>query len=461
MPKANLLRTTAFRLTILYLGLFVASVLAILALVYWLTVPYVEAQADATIDAEIQGLGEQYRQRGLSGLIEVVARRSRLPGSNIYLVVQPNGSPVVGNLSAWPGSQPDRDGWLQFEIAERSGEGRQDARARAFALPGGYRLLVGQELSSRRSYRGQMQTALTWAALLTIGLGALGGALISRRILQRVEGMNRAIRTIMDAAESGEGLIGRVPLRGTGDEFDQLAETVNAMLNEIELLLSSMRHMTEGVAHDLRTPLSRLRSRIELALRQAEDAEGYRSALEEAMVEADRLLGLFNALLSIAAAESTARRENFTPLRLAPLVRDVVELYEPVAEERRCRLSLRIENDVEIVGYGQLLSQAVSNLVDNAVKYTGEGGAVTVTVHDTNGDDGPAVTVADTGPGIPPEHRDAVLRPFIRLETSRNSPGNGLGLSLVAAVARLHRARLLLSDNQPGLRISLVFPRGS
>ena len=459
MPNAQLLRTTAFRLTILYLGLFVASVLAVLGLVYWLTVPYVEAQADATIEAEIQGLGEQYRQRGLSGLVEVVARRSRLPGTNnLYLLVRPDGSPVVGNLNAWPGAQPGPKGWLQFEIAEPGAEAPQDARAKAFTLPGGYRLLVGQQTSARRAYRRQIERALTWAVLLTVGLGALGGALISRRVLLRVEGFNRAIRAIMGATSGAQALQGRIPLRGTRDEFDQLAENVNVMLDEIELLLSSMRHMTEAVAHDLRTPLGRLRSRIELALREAEDVEAYRTALQETIVEADRLLAIFNALLSIAAAESAGQHENFAPVALAPLVRDVVELYEPVAEQKGLQLALDVVGEAQIVGYGQLLSQAIVNLLDNAIKYSGSGGSITVTLVPGDADQGPRLTIADTGPGIPSDEREAVLRPFVRLENSRTSQGNGLGLSLVAAVARVHRAKLVLADNNPGLHVSLIFP---
>jgi signal transduction histidine kinase len=454
VPEYRLFRTTAFRLTVLYLGLFVLSVSAVLGLIYWFTIPYAEAQNRRVVDAEIQGLQEHYRRGGLPQLADVVARRSRVPGSgSLYLLTRPDGVRIAGNLDSWPSEQPDEGGWIQLQIADHSAPDvtPHSAAAKLLNVPGGFRLLVGQDLRERQAFRRRIETALVWALVLAVGLGGLGGALISRRVQRRVETINAAIGKIM-----GGALTERLPLRGSGDEFDQLAANVNSMLDQIELLLSGMRHITEGVAHDLRTPLNRLRSRIETALRQPDSPEAYRTALEQTIAEADSLITLFNALLSIAEVESSAKPGNAALLALAPLARDVVELYEPVAEGKRVALSLAIDAEPTIRGHGQLLSQALVNLLDNAVKYTPSGGSVSVTVE--TGKEGPRVTVADTGPGIPEADRERVLQRFVRLEASRQTPGSGLGLSLVAAVARLHRARLVLSDNEPGLRASLIFP---
>ena len=454
MPESRLFRTTAFRLTILYLGLFVISVSAVLGLIYWFTIPYAEAQNERVVEAEIQGLQEHYRRGGLGQLADVVAARSRVPGSNsLYLLTRPDGTRIAGNLDAWPAERPNQDGWINLSIADRSAEhpAPRPAAAKLLLVGAGYRLLVGQDLRERQAYRQRIEHALIWALILTVGLGGLGGALISRRVRRRVEAINEATSKIM-----GGALTERLPLRGTGDEFDELAANVNSMLDEIELLMSSMRHITEGVAHDLRTPLNRLRSRIETVLRQTDSADGYRLALEQTIAEADSLIATFNALLRIAEAESAAKPGDIAPLALAELARDVIELYEPVAEAKQIALSLEIRAEPTIQAYGQLLSQAVVNLLDNALKYAPAGGSVTILVD--RGQEGPSITVADTGPGIPDADRERVLQRFVRLEASRHTPGSGLGLSLVAAVARLHRARLVLADNNPGLRATLIFP---
>jgi len=454
---ARLFRTTTFRLTLVYLALFLASVLTILGLIYWFTAGYAARQTNATIAAEIAGLHEQYQRRGLVGLADVVADRAREPRTaGIYLLASPRFQPIAGNLQEWPKVEPDANGWMNFGISGTHAEDGQEhpARAIAFTLPGGYRLLVGRDMREHQIYQERVIASLGWSLLLTVVLGVLGGVLISRHMMHRLEAVNALTRKIM----SGD-LHERVGIRGAGDEFDELARNLNAMLDQIEHLMASMRHVTENVAHDLRTPLTRLRSRLELALLDSEaDADDYRTVLQATIAEADRLLTVFGALMSIAETEAGTVHAPFAPVRLGSLARSMVELYEVVAEEKGMRLETAIDGDPAVSGNDQLLSQALANLLDNAIKYAPEGSRITVAVAPAVGGTGPRLTVTDAGPGIPEADRDRVLQRFVRLESSRSTPGNGLGLSLVAAVARLHRARLTLEDARPGLKVSLVFP---
>ena len=459
----RLARTTPFRLALLYLGLFVVSVAVILLVVYRTTAGFLEEEIGETISLEVAGLEDHYRIHGLRGLVDVVRERSAAPHTNsIYLLTTPSGAILAGNLSGWPDAVPGASGWTHFKVAEYGGTSERPATAMAvtFTLPGQFRLLVGRDMSEIDQLRGRMVSSLRGILAFTALLGLGGGLLVARGAMRRIEAINRTTRQIM----AGD-LTGRVPRAGGGDEIDRLAGNLNAMLDQIERLMTGMRQVTESVAHDLRTPLSRLRSRIELALiRDTDDPEVYRAVLQETIAEADRLLATFAALLSIAEAESGAKRTELEPVNLAEAVRIAADLYEPVAEERGQTLVTEIRGEPVVKGNGQLLAQAVSNLLDNAIKYTPVGGRIALVLEGTRGGDrgGQAarVTVADNGPGIPAEMRDKVLQRFVRLDDARASPGNGLGLSLVDAVARLHGAKLLLEDNAPGLRISLVFPAG-
>jgi signal transduction histidine kinase len=449
----RLLHTHAFRLAALYFVVFAASVLAVLLFVYWTSADFVERQTEATLDAEITGLAEQYAQRGLSGLVQIVAARSagERGDETVYLVTDPSGRPLAGNIAAWPASVPARSGRLSFTIAAKV-NGRtltRPARGRVFVIPGGYRLLVGHDVSDGAKFRDKIKETLLWAGLVALGLGLLGGAAMSRKLLSRVEQVNRTSERVMAG-----NLSDRVPLDGAGDEFDQLAANLNRMLDQIERLMLSMREVTDNVAHDLKTPLSRLRARLELALLGPEagaEAEAIRAAIEEA----DRLLATFNALLSIAEAESGARRAEAEPLDLAALAAAGAELYEPVAEEKGFSLSLAMESGVSVRGDHHLLSQALANLLDNAVKYAG-GGAIEIRVRRRY--QRAILEVCDHGPGIPEADRESVFNRFVRLEPSRSTPGNGLGLSLVRAVAQLHDGSVELGDNRPGLRVRLDLP---
>ncbi len=449
---STLLRTTTFRIAILYLALFGLSVLALLGFVYWATAGFMARQTDETIRAEITGLAEQYRRDGLVRLTAVVLERSRNQRQSLYLLADPEQAPIVGNLDGWPAAETDANGWIDFTYNRPMGETSEvrAARARHFRLHGGFHLLVGRDVSERRELDGLLRTAIAWALALTIGLGLIGGVLISRNMLRRIEAINRISRDIM----AGD-LSRRLPVRGSADELDRLAESLNAMLDQIEGLMTGMREVTDNIAHDLRSPLTRLRSRLELSLLQPGSAEGYRAVIEETIEEAERLLGTFNALLSIARAEAGAQREAPAELDLGALTRDAAELYAPVAEDARIDLAVAAEEGLTVRGNRHLLSQALTNLIDNAIKYTPPGGRVAVSAGRVAG--AVELVVADTGPGIPEADRGRVLDRFVRLEASRHTPGSGLGLSLVRAVALYHHASLSLEDNAPGLRVRLRF----
>jgi signal transduction histidine kinase len=445
--------THAFRLAALYFLVFAASVLGVLLFVYLTSADFVERQTEATLDAEITGLAEQYAQRGLSGLIQIVAARSAGDRGDamIYLVTDPDGKPLVGNIAAWPAGVPTHSAWLSFAL-ERTINGRHEvhpARGRLFVIPGGYRLLVGRDISDAAAFRSEVRTTLLWAGLIALGIGLIGGTVMSRNLLRRVEQVNRTSERVMAG-----NLSDRVPLHGTRDEFDQLAANLNRMLDQIERLMTAMREVTDDVAHDLRTPLSRLRARLERAL--VNPSAGMSEAIRAAIDEADRLLATFNALLRIAELESGTHLDQTAPIDLSEVARSAAELYEPVAEEKGFTVSVVAEPGVRISGDWHLLSQALANLLDNALKYAG-GGEIELRVFNENRQ--AILEVADQGPGIPEADRQSVLDRFVRLEPSRTTPGNGLGLSLVRAIARRHDGSATLEDNRPGLRVRLQFPR--
>jgi signal transduction histidine kinase len=450
----RLLRTNAFRLAALYMVLFAASVLTLLAFIYFSTANFVERQTEETIDAEITGLQEQYRQHGLLGLIQAINSRdaSERNQPTLYLLADPRLHRIAGNLSAWPQTTPIKPGWVRFSVALTRGgvPVTYDALASVFVLSGDYRLLVGRDLRDAVVFRARVEQTLFFAALLTLALGLVGGLFMTRNVLRRIEAVNRTSASIIQG-----DLSERVPVTGSGDEFDQLAANLNAMLDRIERLMAGMRQVTDNIAHDLRTPLSRLRARLEVTLLERPDTNRYADALAETIAEADHLLGTFNALLSIAEAEAGTRRDNMAVVGLDEIARSVADLYEPVAEEKGLRLILEIASPMPVRGDRHLLSQAIANLLDNALKYTPDGD-VTLTVRRADGT--VLLEIGDNGPGVPPDHRERVFDRFYRLENSRSTPGNGLGLSLVRAVARLHGGDVRLEDNHPGLKAVMLLP---
>jgi signal transduction histidine kinase len=436
--------------------LFAGSVLILLGFIYWSTVTYMAEQTDATIRAEITGLAEQYRERGLNGLEKTISERvERDPnGSSVYLFASPNRSPLAGNLSAWPDVLPAADGWLDFEFKDPRAGGRVfQARARAFVLQDGLHLLVGRDTRELKATQRLITRALLWGIAMTLALALLGGVVMSRGMLRRIELINQTSRNIM----AGD-LSQRIPIRGSGDELDQLAGNLNTMIDEIERLMDGIRHVSDNIAHDLRTPLTRLRNRLEQLLVDLEDGSPYRSQVEQGIAEADQLLATFAALLRIARIEAGGHKARFKPVDLAALVGDAAELYEALAEEKQLRFSTRVDASVSLEGDRDLLFQALTNLIDNAIKYTPAGGEVSLELMRVGKT--ADIAVSDTGSGIAETERDKVGQRFYRLESSRNTPGSGLGLSLVKAVAKLHRATLLLEDNAPGLKATLRLPLG-
>ena len=446
------LKSSSFRISLLYMTLLGVTLIALLGFIHWSTAGYMVRQSDQTIEAEINGLAEQYRSGGLvalaSALTQRVARGTE--GRGIYLLAGDDLSPVVGNLDRWPRVTPDAEGWIRFDLHGRgiAGSETHQARAKTFLLKGNLHLLVGRDVHELEATLALIGKALVWGSGLAAGLAVLGGWLMSTGVLRRIEAVARTSREIMDG-----DLSRRVPRSGSHDEFDQLAASLNRMLDRIEELMAQVRQVADNIAHDLRTPLTRLRTRLE-GLSTDGDPES-QETLDAAVAEADDLLTTFNALLRIARIEA-GRGADVAPVDLALLVQDVAELYEPLAGERNQSLSISAPGPLWVPGDRNLLVQALANLVDNAVKYTPPGGSIAITAER----DGRTarVVVSDSGAGIPIELRERVWERFFRIDASRSTPGSGLGLSLVKAVAQFHGARLDLSDNHPGLRITLSIP---
>lgn len=453
-PK--ILKTSTFRLAAIYLLVFALSVGSILAYVFWNTAGLLERQTDATIRAEVQALADQYRLLGLRGIVDTVQRRSAERGGGVYLIADSLGRRVAGNLESVPPQVIDETGWIDFPLDIQIGPNKQRRSARAFHtdLKDNYELIVGRDVQELRQFGDIIRRTLYWALGIALVLGLGGGLLTSRNFLRRVDAITDASRAIM-----GGNLSSRMPVKGTGDELDKLSRSLNEMLDQIERLMTGMKEVSSNVAHDLKTPLTRLRARVESALRSNSKAE-YRAALDKTIEESDRLLQTFNALLSIARAEAGQNKEMLQAIDAREIVEGVAELYEPIAEEDGGTLHVKAAAGLNVLADRQLLSQALSNLVDNALKYgvTGENPKPHIEIEGKLEEGNVVILVADKGAGIAAEDRTRVLDRFVRLDESRSKPGNGLGLSLVAGVMKLHGGTLLLEDNTPGLRAKLVLP---
>ncbi|HWZ10213.1 MAG TPA: HAMP domain-containing sensor histidine kinase [Xanthobacteraceae bacterium] len=457
----KLLRTTAFQLTLAYLLIFILFAVSLLGYFALNTRRLITEQITRTVNTEIGRLREQYNEAGIRGLVLVLDLRSRRPGSSLYLVTTPTGEGLAGNVGSLEPGVLDHPGWLETSYRRIEAPDGVEHRAlvQVVELPGGFRLLVGRDLEERERIYGIISNAGRWSFALVVVLGLAGGFFVSRRVLKRIDAMTDTANTIM-AGDLG----GRLPIAGTGDELDRLAGNVNAMLERIEALMRGLKEVTDNIAHDLKTPLTRMRNRCEQALR-GEQGRDYRAALESTIAESDDLIRTFDALLMIARAESGQARGNMDEFDAAEIARDVGELYEPLAEQKGLVLKIDAPAPAAVRGNRELVSQALANLVDNAIKYAGpdaskiNGAAAEILVK--AGADGERITlsVADRGPGIPEADRGRVVERFVRLEQSRSEPGSGLGLSLASAVARLHGGELRLEDNRPGLRSIIALPR--
>ncbi|MDX2223060.1 MAG: HAMP domain-containing sensor histidine kinase [Rhodospirillaceae bacterium] len=450
----RLVGSVSFRLALVYTLIFAVSVSGLFYLVFYQTSGFAERQVETAIRAEVAGLQDSYQRGGMSGLVIAINRRSdpSRRGQGIYLLIDQIGTPVAGNLESWPSNVAVEDEWISFPIRDLTvGTGEiADVRALQFQTGEGFRLLVGRDIRDAQQFRRQLLEAFNLGLALTIALGLAGGFIFGRATMRRIEAITRTCRSIM-----GGDLSRRVPVPREGDEIGQLSLGINTMLDQIERLMKGMQQVSDNVAHDLRTPLNRLRGRLEGALRQVNDPAA-REAIEAALTEADGLLATFAALLRIARAEAGLQR-NFTDLDLAAIGDDVAEMYEPLAEDKGIAFSADFQRGVGARGDRNLVAQALANVVDNAIKYTPAGGAVGMALRLIDGK--PTFVVSDSGPGVPPEFRDKVFERLFRMEQSRTSPGSGLGLSLVQAVARSHALAITLDDNRPGLRVSIAFPQ--
>jgi signal transduction histidine kinase len=453
----RLLRTTSFRLSALYAVLFGASVLVLIGIIYWFAIDALREQLIAAVDGEVAALAEADRAGGAGRAAEAIERRltSGRRLTSFYLLQDRGGAKLAGNI---PRMAPVT-GWIELPVPaqgdndEDPADGHRLLARGAWLADGGF-LLVGVDTYRLTELREAILAAFGWGLTVTILLAAIGGAALSAGFLRRIEAINRTARAIID------GRLGdRVPARGTRDELDQLAQNFNAMLDRIQALMESLRQVSSDIAHDLRSPLSRLRQRLEAARAAARSAEDYETAVDQAIAEADSILATFAALLRIAQIEAGTRKAAFAALDLSEIFQHVADAYAAVAEDRGQRLLANIAAGLPIHGDRELLIQMLANLVENAIRHTPAGTTIAIGLESAAG--GALARVSDNGPGIPADARAKVFRRFYRLEASRTSPGSGLGLALVAAVAELHRIRIELADNGPGLRVSLFFPKSS
>lgn len=472
-----IMNTTAARLSALYLILFSISAVFLVFYMTSLSVRMLTAQTQETINEEVQGLAAAYQRGGLPLLVRTIERRARQPGANLYLIADPNGRILSGNVESLEPGVLDIEGWTEKPFsyqrfgesgaergaergaagqAQRAGETemRHAALALVLRLPNQMIILVGRDLGEPERFRAVVRRAL----MVAFGMMGVGALLIwyfvGRRALKRIDSVSEASQRIMDG-----DLAGRLPVSGAGDEFDRLSESLNAMLTRIASLNEGLRQVSDNIAHDLKTPLTRLRNRAEAALAGAKDPAEYRQALEGTIAESDQLIRTFNAILMISRLEAGYSTEAQSKVDLAELVRDVVELYEPAAEEVGVILEAETTGPETVDGNRELIAQALSNIVDNAIKYSAGAAEPRVRVRLAREAAGLRLSVDDNGPGIPDAaDRQRATERFVRLEKSRSQPGSGLGLSLAKAVMRFHGGRLDLDARDPGLSVTMVFP---
>jgi signal transduction histidine kinase len=452
---AKTLRSSTLKLALACIGIFGAVVFALFAYVYWSTVSHVRSRADHAVAAEYSILRAAFDAAGRGGLIASIEQHiaeQRLAGG-YYLLAEPSFAPVAGNLAVWPSGLNGPGGWEDVGVQERKAEAQTHVllRARFDTLPDGYHLLVGTDIGDLSQFAGKIQAALAGGILLLLVLAGVATASVTRRTVGRIEAINATSRAIMH-----DGLGKRIPVRGTRDEWDQLAENLNLMLDRIEALMGEVKQVTDNVAHDLRTPLARIRGRLEKALGRPE-APHDQALISDVIADLDAVLRIFSSLTRISQIEARDRTAAFRAVNLAEIASEVVELFDAAAEDKGSHLTVAGDGDVPVTGDRDLLFDALSNLVDNAITHGPKGTRIVVAV--AQSDSGPVISVADNGPGIPPHEFQNVLKRFYRLERSRSTPGNGLGLSLVAAIARLHGAVVEMVDNAPGLQIRLAFRR--
>ena len=476
LPMPAIMKTTAARLSALFLLLFALCAILLVFYMTSLSVRMLTTQTQETINEEVLSLGRAYQRGGLPTLVRVVEQRARQPGANLYLLADANGQILTGNVESLEPGVLETEGWTtrsfyyrrygETEAERQRAENGQnetqraqvrghDALALVLRLPNQMILLVGRDLGEPQRFREVVNHSL----MLALGMMGIGGIVIwffvGRAALKRIDGISAASRRIM-----GGDLSGRLPTTGAGDEFDRLSENLNAMLTRIDTLNEGLKQVSDNIAHDLKTPLTRIRNRAEATLAGKQKPADSRAALEATIAESDQLIKTFNAILMISRLEAGYSAESMTGVDLAEAVRDVVELYEPLAEDSGVTLEAGPMEATTISGNRELIAQALSNIVDNAIKYSADADAgPRVSVRLERADGEIRLSVTDNGHGIPDaEDRVRATERFVRLEKSRSQPGSGLGLSLAGAVMKFHGGRLDLLPADPGLSVVMVFP---
>jgi len=442
-------RSSAFRLALGYIAVSI-TVLALFAGPLWYAWRQnVEEVRTELLREDVQSLSDIFHNQGPEVLAAVIAARvkSQHVANSIILFVDAKLSPLAGNLSRWPSEAPDAPGVHKLTITD--GERPIRALLVRSTLPGGYNLLVGRDNSRFRPLEALFLYGLAGAVGILALAGVVGGLLIRRALLSEVHRIRQTTCAIVDG-----DFARRLPARGGSDELDLLAQTVNRMLDQIEQLVHGVRNVSNAIAHDLRTPLAELRARLEELSVSRPDAATTFAQIEAAVADVDRVIEIFNALLRLAEIDTGARRSGFVPVDVVALASDVAEFYQPVAELRGVNLAFESDGAPAVAGDPLLLSQAISNLIENALKYGVRDDSIAIAARRTDGV--VEIAVSDHGPGIPDAEKQKVTERFYRGDASRGTPGVGLGLSLVAAVARLHGGRLELTDNHPGLRATLI-----
>ncbi len=451
----KLWHSTSMRIALGYAALVILAGLGLSGIIWWRTTAYLDREIDAVIVSDAQAVGDGLRDFGLIGAINTINSRIKATADEhaVYLLADPLLSPQAGNIDAWPLQLGQKSGWYEIPLVR---DGKLHAtRVLHVVLPDGFHLLVGRDVQDRVAIRSLVINALIWTTIAAILLAIAGGVLVRNIVLKRVATINETTNAIVHG-----DLARRMPAPHSSDEFDQLIRTINGMLDQIQLLVEGARNTSDAIAHDLRTPLAELRSRLESIIRDRLSPEGTTEAVGDAVEAVDNLIEIFNALLRLADIKSGTRRAAFKAVDLSQVVHDVCELFAPLLEEKKVGLSVDAASGITVEGDPHLLAQALTNLLDNAIKFAPHGGKIVVSL--TKRDDGNIeLAVRDNGPGIPAHERERVTKQFQRGEGTTGTPGVGLGLSLVEAVANLHHGMLLLADNAPGLAASLVLPAAS
>lgn len=454
MLLAKTLTSSTFKLALIAIATFGVIVSALFSYVYLSTSSYVRSRSDRAVMTEYLSLQDAYARSGRNGLIALIQQRiaDKSFADNVYLLVDPSFVPLGGNLKAWPSTVTAERGWTEFRAGEPlpNATGRPLLRAMLETFPRGDHLLVGRDISELDSFSDQIRTAVISGVALIFVIAGVASILITRRTVGRIEQINATSRAIMLS-----GLDQRIPLRGTHDEWDRVAENLNLMLDRIETLMGEIKQVSDNVAHDLRTPLTRMRGRLEKAYHGRRFGEDDQSLIGDTIADLDAVLRIFSSIMRIAQIETQARKGGFRTVNLVEIAGEVVELYDAAAEPDGTCLTVVGDREVLVTGDRDLIFDAIANLVDNAIKHGRAGGQVVVANENVDGT--PVISIADDGPGIPADEYEHVFKRFYRLEQSRYTTGNGLGLSLVAAVARLHGARIEMLDNAPGLKFKLWF----